>query len=228
MNPHIKTSAPPSCTSSYLHKNSSDSHFQGFHLLSPHVPAPNMEPPSQLTWINPGSSSGNYDIGRTGRIIEGQGLSLSLSSSFRDFEAEKWDKLSLGHGELYFQSQGVGPSHNPYLGPQLFDTSRLSDHENQPHYGLVESASRTNVLRTSRYLRAAQDLLEEFCCVGRGQLKNQIFKNQDRNPNSNLDGDGDAAGSSSSKDHHHPISHAERSEYQRRKIKLLSMLDEVC
>ncbi|KAI3465014.1 hypothetical protein Pfo_021677 [Paulownia fortunei] len=232
MNPHIKASASPPCTSSYLHKlvPNSDSHLQGFHLLSP-VPAPNMEPPSQLTWI-PGSSSGNYDIGRTGTTMEGQGLSLSLSSSLRNLEATKFDKLRLGHGELYFPRQGIGPSQNPYVlkdlgaNQQLFHSPRVSDHENQVHFGLVESASSTNALRNSRYLRTAQDLLEEFCCVGRGQLKNLRFNNQDRNPNSILDGGGDAAGPSSSKDHH-PISPAERSEYQRRKIKLLSMLDEV-
>ncbi|KAK4390642.1 BEL1-like homeodomain protein 2 [Sesamum angolense] len=228
MNPHVKV------------PNSSDSsHLQGFHLLSP-VQESDMETPSELAWI-PGSSSGSFDLGRSARIVEGQGLSLSLSSSLRNMESNKFDKItSLGHGELYFHSQELlaGPnSHNLFgskdLGTnhQLFHSPcRVLDHGNQAHPGLVES-TRTgpNILRNSRYLRAAQELLQEFCCVGKGQLKIQRFKNQDRNPNSALDGGGDAAAgpSTSSKDQHHPISPAERAEHQRRKMKLLSMLDEV-
>ncbi|KAL0351920.1 UNVERIFIED_CONTAM: BEL1-like homeodomain protein 2 [Sesamum calycinum] len=227
MNPHVKV------------PNSSDSsHLQGFHLLSP-VQEPDMETPSELAWI-PGSSSGSFDLGRTARIVEGQGLSLSLSPSLRNMESNKFDKItSLGHGGLYFHSQELlaGPnSHNLFgskdLGTkhQLFHSPcRVLDHGNQAHPGLVES-TRTgpNILRNSRYLRAAQELLQEFCCVGKGQLKIQRFKNQDRNPNSALDGGGDAAAgpSTSSKDQHHPISPAERAEHQRRKMKLLSMLDE--
>ncbi|KAL0314757.1 UNVERIFIED_CONTAM: BEL1-like homeodomain protein 2 [Sesamum angustifolium] len=133
-------------------------------------------------------------LGRTARIVEGQGLSLSLSSSLRNMESNKFDKItSLGHGELYFHSQELlaGPnSHNLFgskdLGTnhQLFHSPcRVLDHGNQAHPGLVES-TRTgpNILRNSRYLRAAQELLQEFCCVGKGQLKIQRFKNQDRNP----------------------------------------------
>ncbi|KAI3460283.1 hypothetical protein Pfo_016946 [Paulownia fortunei] len=233
INPQIKASASTPSTSSYLHKlvpNSSDSHLQGFHLISP-VPASNMEPPSQFTWI-PGSSSRN-DAARTGRVLEGQGLSLSLSSSLRNLEATKFEKISMGHGELYFHGQGIGTSSSPYgledLGSNqlLFHPPRLvSDHENQVHFGYVESARSTNFMRNSRYLRPAQELLEEFCCVGRGQLKNQKFKNQDRNPNPVSDRGWVAVGPSSSKDHY-PLSPSEKTEHQRRKIKLLSMLDEV-
>lgn len=239
INPQITASAASSsCTSSYLHKlvpSSSDSNnLQGFHLISP-VPASNMESQAQFTWI-PGSSSRDIDDARTGRILEGQGLSLSLSS-LRNLEAAKFEKISVGNGELYFPGQGIGASCNPY-GSKDFVTNQLlfnpprtvsssSSHGNQVHFGYVESARSTNFLRNSRYLRAAQELLEEFCCVGRGQLKTQKFKNQDRNPNSALDSGGVAAGPSSSKDHHHPLSPAERTDHQRRKTKLLAMLDEV-
>ncbi|KAK6131168.1 hypothetical protein DH2020_035088 [Rehmannia glutinosa] len=206
MNPHIKASS----SSSYHHKlvpNSSDSHLQGFN---------------------------HYEIERS---MEGQALSLSLSSSLRNFEASKFDKTSLVNGDLYFNGQEIGGGGFKYFGAnqQLFHSHRLSDYENQVHFGLFESSRTTNGLRNSRYLKPAQDLLEEFCYVGRGQLRNnnnnQKFKNQDGNPNSIiLDGGTTdaAAGTSSLKDQrHNPISPAERSEYQRRKIKLLSMIDEV-
>lgn len=113
--------------------------------------------------------------------------SLSLSCSLRSLDAEKLGKISLGNGELYYQNQGVE-----------------SSHKQKPFY-------------SSRYLKAAQELLEEFCCVGRGQIRNP-------NNSSILD----CGGSSSSKNPPPPISNVERSEYQSRKIKLLSMLEEVC
>lgn len=179
-----------SCTNSYLQKLapiSSDSYLQGFHH---HLANPTEEPP----WI-PRSGGGDYG---SGRIVEGQGLSLSL----RSIDAEKLDKIRVGHGELVYQNQ-----------TQLFPCARMLD-----HYG---SATRTNVVKSSRYLKAAQELLGEFCCVERG-----LLKNQDGNPN-NLVSDGGAAPPPSSMNHHPPISHAERAEFQRRKIKLLTMLEEV-
>ncbi|KAL0369039.1 UNVERIFIED_CONTAM: BEL1-like homeodomain protein 2 [Sesamum calycinum] len=237
INPQITAA---SCTTSYLQKlvtSSSDCNLQGFHLISP-VPSSNMEPQSQFTWI-PGSSSRDMEDARTGRVLEGQGLSLSLSS-LRNLEAAKFEKITAANGELFLTGQGIGAScNNPYGSkdfatnqllfnpPRLASSSSSSGHGNQVHFGYVESARSTNFLRNSRYLRAAQELLEEFCSVGRGQLKNQRIKNQDRNPNSVPDSGGVATGPSSSKDHHHPLSPAERTDHQRRKIKLLAMLDEV-
>ncbi|KAK6115403.1 hypothetical protein DH2020_007672 [Rehmannia glutinosa] len=159
MNPHIKASS----SSSYHHKlvpNSSDSHLQGFN---------------------------HYEIERS---MEGQALSLSLSSSLRNFEASKFDKTSLVNGDLYFNGQEIGGGGFKDFGAnqQLFHSYRLSDYENQVHFGF----SNPQELPTASEIRDA------------------------------------AAGTSSLKDQrHHPISPAERSEYQRRKIKLLSMIDEV-
>ncbi|PIN19096.1 hypothetical protein CDL12_08227 [Handroanthus impetiginosus] len=140
---------------------------------------------------------------RTGRVLEGQtGLSLSLSSN----NAYGLKDLGTNYNELSFHSSRILPS----------------DRENQVHFGHLESARSTNFVKNSKYLRAAQELLQEFCCVGRGQLRNQKIKKQEsRNPNSASD-----SGASSSKEHT-SLSPSERSEYQRRKIKLLSMLDEV-
>ncbi|XP_057793904.1 BEL1-like homeodomain protein 4 [Salvia miltiorrhiza] len=171
----------------------SDPHRQGFHFP---VPA------AELAWIP--KSGGDYEMGRA----EAQaGLSLSL----RSLDAVKLGKIGLGNGELYYQNdQGLESS------------NKLNWSEPQPFYSSMESAGRINILGNSPYLKPAQELLEEFCCVGRGQITNP-------NNSSIFDyGGGGGGGSSSSKTHHPPIiSHVERSEYQRRKIKLLSMLEEV-
>ncbi|XP_042006531.1 BEL1-like homeodomain protein 4 isoform X1 [Salvia splendens] len=196
-------------------KAAASSNLEGFHLISPINPPSDMPPPPQMSWIP--SSSGGRGHEAAARVLEGQGLSLSLSS----LEGNKFEKMNVGNGELYFHGS------NPYVlgdvatNPMLFGSPRMvSEHENQNlHFGYVESTRGTNLVRNSRYLKAAQELLMEFCCVGRGN--NQIVKKQDRNPNSDNGG-----GLSSSKDHY-TLSPSERTEYQRRKFRLLSMLDEV-
>ncbi|KAL1534893.1 BEL1-like homeodomain protein 4 isoform X2 [Salvia divinorum] len=202
-------------------KAAASSNLEGFHLISPINPASDMQPPpSQMSWI-PSSSGGvrgdEAATARGGRVLEGQGLSLSLSS----LEGNKFEKMN---GELYFHGS------NPYVlgdvatNPIVFGSPRLvSEQENQIHFGYVESTRSTSLVRNSRYLKAAQELLMEFCCVGRGN--NQIVKKQDRNPNPASDNN-NGGGLSSSKDHY-TLSPSERTEYQRRKFRLLSMLDEV-
>lgn len=74
-------------------------------------------------------------------------------------------------------------------------------------------------LSNSKYAKAAQDLLEEFCSVGRGQVK----KERNKDAKKTRGGGGDA--SSSSRDPP-PLSASERLEHQRRKVKLSAMLDE--
>lgn len=248
MNPHIKPSSPPRSSSSLhmLLPNSVDTnnllHHQGFHLLNP---AP-VETPSQFTWI-PGSSSGEDNSARIGRVVDGQGLSLSLSRNFE--AAAKLEDLRIGNGEIYLHNnQGLlGPINNNnhhHHHHQLLHSGVIMDHHTPPHphpltphsstghhhqihVGYAASSPRiSNALRNSRYVKATQELLEEFCCVGRGNFKNQRVKklDDDQNPNSNSESE-DHRGPS--KDNHPPLSAAERSEYQRRKIKLLSMLDEV-
>ncbi|XP_057765974.1 BEL1-like homeodomain protein 4 [Salvia miltiorrhiza] len=200
------------------------SNLQGFHL----IPASNMQPPSQMSWIpsNGGGGRSEEVAARGGGVLEGQGLSLSLSS-LRNLEGSKFEKMNMGNnGDLYFHGQGIGSSSNSYVledvgtNPMLFGSPRLVS--DQIHIGYVESARSSSLVRNSRYLKAAQELLLEFCCVGRGNHNHK----QERNPNSASDGGG-GGGLSSSKDHHLALSPSERTEYQRRKIKLLSMLDEV-
>ncbi|GMI94069.1 BEL1-like homeodomain 4, SAWTOOTH 2 [Hibiscus trionum] len=77
------------------------------------------------------------------------------------------------------------------------------------------------VLRNSKYVKVAQELLEEFCSVGRGKLKKNKFGRNKTNPCSN------PGGCSPLTKDLPPLSPADRIEHQRRKVRLLAMLDEV-
>ncbi|XP_022894381.1 BEL1-like homeodomain protein 4 isoform X1 [Olea europaea var. sylvestris] len=211
MIPHVKASSPPISSSiQKLLPNSSDFSLQGFPLVD-------MDLPPQSTWIT-SSSDGDDTTTKIRSMIEGQGLSLSLSS-WRKFE-----DLRMENGGIYFHNQGIGTySSNPYDLKNL----GLNLPRDQIHFGYTASPRIINDLKNSKYLRSAQELLEEFCSVGRGQFKNQKVKKQDRNPNSLLNfGSRGGAGASSSKERH-PLSQAGRADYQRKKVKLLSMLDEI-
>lgn len=147
-------------------------------------------------------------------IVEGQGLSLSLSSSLQHLEMARAEELRFYGGQQQQQQQQ--------------QTRQL--HFQGQHVGFGSSAGVVNMLRNSKYARAAQELLEEFCGVARGQLKG-LRKGASRNPNSAGGGSAStssaAAGSSSSTKEPPPLSPADRFEHQRRKAKLLAMLDEV-
>ncbi|VVB08819.1 unnamed protein product [Arabis nemorensis] len=86
-------------------------------------------------------------------------------------------------------------------------------------------------LRNSKYTKPAQELLEEFCSVGRGHFKKNKLSGSGRN-NSNLNtsscgGGGSSSSAGPANDNNPPLSPADRIEHQRRKVKLLSMLEEV-
>ncbi|KAK7406626.1 hypothetical protein VNO78_08255 [Psophocarpus tetragonolobus] len=224
MNPQRRSPSPPQSTpSSTLHMllpNPSSNSIQGF------------------TGSAAGGSFGQFAwVSEQGGVVEGQGLSLSLSSSL---EAAKAEELRMGEsGFLFYNHQqgggggGGGPSsssalHFPYKNNNHHQALHLQgaighDNNHQGHVGFGSSSlGVVNVLRNSKYVKAAQELLEEFCSVGRGQFKKTKFNRQNSNPNSNPGG----ASSPSSKDAP-PLSSADRIEHQRRKVKLLSMLDEV-
>ncbi|GKU99114.1 hypothetical protein SLEP1_g12008 [Rubroshorea leprosula] len=243
---------PPAATSSTLHMllpNPSTS-LQGFHVSGPAAGAfgaGSVLTPPQFTWV-PGSAG--HEGGNTstqlnnpteigGTVVEGQGLSLSLSSSLQHLEAAKAEELRMGDGGLLYYNQGGGSSSTQYpfknLGghhqPLHLQTGVGQNH--QVHVGFGSSLGMVNVLRNSKYVKPAQELLEEFCSVGRGHFKNNKFGRNNTNPNSNPGssgggggGGGDGGSSSSTKDLP-PLSTADRIEHQRRKVKLLSMLDEV-
>ncbi|RDY01244.1 BEL1-like homeodomain protein 2, partial [Mucuna pruriens] len=229
MNPQTRSPSPPqnhATPSSTLHMllpNPSSNSLQGF------------------TSSAVGGSFGQFawlpeTAHHQGGVVEGQGLSLSLSSSL---EAAKAEELRMGDsGFLYFNQQqggggGGGASSSSYLyknnHQQALHLHGAMGHDNnhQGHVGFGSSSlGVVNVLRNSKYVKAAQELLEEFCSVGRGQFKKSKFNGQNSNPNSNPGG----GSSPSSKDAPPPppLSAADRIEHQRRKVKLLSMLDEAC
>ncbi|XP_058069148.1 BEL1-like homeodomain protein 4 [Magnolia sinica] len=242
MNPQARSPSPspPPSSSTPLHMllPNPSPQIQGFHVGGQATFGTSTIQPSQFSWptgeniagINNGSKIG-------GRVIESHGLSLSLSSSLQQLEAAKAaEGMRMEDGVFYF-NQGGGPSPSSSSYP----LKNLGSHPQQGHVGFGSLAV-VNVLRNSKYRRAAQELLEEFCSVGRGQLKSSRHgKNKPTtNPNPNLvgssgGGSSSASGaggpqqqpaSSSSKDPP-PLSPSDRFEHQRRKSKLLSMHDEV-
>ncbi|KAL3592056.1 hypothetical protein D5086_010696, partial [Populus alba] len=216
---------------------------------SPQSPSPShhQTPPSTSSTLhmllpNPSSSLQGYiavsggGFGEISGVVEGQGLSLSLSSSLQHLEAAKAEELRMGSGGLLYYNQGAGGSSSAQYyknlgGHQHHQASHLQggvgQNHHQVHVGFGSSFGVVNVLRNSKYVRAAQELLEEFCSVGRGQFKKSKFGRQNTNPSSNNNPGGGGGGSSSSTKDPLPLSAADRIEHQRKKVKLLSMLDEV-
>ncbi|KAI4314895.1 hypothetical protein L6164_027758 [Bauhinia variegata] len=246
MNPQTRSPSPPTTNhtpataSSTLHMllpNPSTS-LQGFTGSGPGGGF------GQFTWVPDSAQEGGTPTGSQlnsnppeigGRVVEGQGLSLSLSSSLQHLEAAKAEELRMGEtGFLYYnQGAGAGGSSASQYPYKNFANHNQPSHlqgaigqNHQAHVGFGSSIGVVNVLRNSKYVKAAQDLLEEFCSVGRGQFKKNKFSRQNSNPNSNSGAGGGAGASWSSKDLP-PLSAADRIEHQRRKVKLLSMLDEV-
>ena len=105
--------------------------------------------------------------------MEGQGLSLSLSPWLQQLEmAKQAEELRVRDGLLYFnqqqQHQG-GPSVQQQQLPMALH-GQVGALGQQLHVG-YSPADVAGVLRNSKYTYAAQELLEEFCSVGRGQIK---------------------------------------------------------
>ncbi|KAA8531786.1 hypothetical protein F0562_006497 [Nyssa sinensis] len=241
--PSPSPSHPPAPSSSTLHmllpNPSSTSTMQGFHNpVGTASPSGGTFGPSQFTWVPDSSHEGSttgaqlHNPSEIRGVVEGQGLSLSLSSSLQHLEAAKAEELRMGDSGMLFFNQGGGSTSAQYpyknLGGhhQPLHLQGGMGQNHQVHVGFGSSLGVVNVLRNSKYVKAAQELLEEFCSVGRGQFKKNKFGKHNTIPNSNPSGSGGAGSSSSSKDLP-PLSAADRIEHQRRKVKLLSMLDEV-
>jgi hypothetical protein len=164
-------------------------------------------------------------------VVEGQGLSLSLSPSLQQLEmAKQAEELRVRDGVLYFNRQQQQAPSVQQLPMALH--GQVGSLGQQLHVG-YGPAGVAGVLRNSKYTRAAQELLDEFCSVGRGQA---IVKGGGRgaggsasNPNASKGGasSSGAAQSPSSASREPPqLSPADRFEQQRKKAKLISMLDE--
>ncbi|KAF5791827.1 putative transcription factor Homeodomain-TALE-BEL family [Helianthus annuus] len=187
-------------------------------------------PSTQFAWIPPGGTT--HDGGG-----DSHGLSLSLSSSLQHLDAAKVEELRIGDNPaaaLYYFNQGGGSGgSDPYRNMQLQGGGGVSGpvHHPSTHVGYGSSSlGVVKALRTSRYVKAAQELLEEFCSVGRGQFKvnkSGSKHNPNQNPSSSSGGGGGGGASSASSKDPPSLSSTERIEHQRRKSRLLSMLDEV-
>ncbi|OVA18630.1 Homeobox domain [Macleaya cordata] len=208
--------------------------LQGFHLSGPSAAAAevtfdgNPISASQFTWIPSNGGEVNNNTSKIGGVVESntQGLSLSLSS-LQHLEAAKAEELRMGDGGFFYYNQleNLGSHHHQQQQQQqqqplrLQGVGQISNH--QVHGGFSSSLGVVNVLRNSKYMKAAQELLEEFCSVGRGHLKNKKLGRRNSNPNTNQAGGGGGGGevgsSSSSKDVP-PLSAADKIEYQRRKV----------
>lgn len=192
----------------------------------PLLPPP---PPPQPFALGGGGSNSEID-----GFIQSQGLSLSLSSSLQHLEAAKAGQLrNIGSDGLLLISQGANSSPASFI-PQNSHKPGFVQSQNHPvHVGYGSPLAVVNVLRTSKYLKAAQELLDEFCSVGRGH-----FKKTKLHRSTNLDSTGPSScsnnknsgtggvSSSSKPKENPPLSAADRIEHQRRKVKFLSMLDE--
>ncbi|XP_062212308.1 BEL1-like homeodomain protein 4 [Phragmites australis] len=179
-----------------------------------------------------GSTAAPFGGGGAG-VVEGQGLSLSLSPSLQQLEmAKQAEELRVRDGVLYFnrqQQQQQGPSVQQLPMALHGQVGALGQ---QLHVG-YGPAGVAGVLRNSKYTRAAQELLEEFCSVGRGQIKGGARGGRGAsasNPNASKGGassSGAAQSPSSASKEPPQLSPADRFEHQRKKAKLISMLDEV-
>ncbi|XP_010254984.1 PREDICTED: BEL1-like homeodomain protein 4 [Nelumbo nucifera] len=251
MNPQTRSPSPPpqppSSSSTPIHmllpNPSTTTHLQGFQSAGAAAAAgvgfgSNSIHPAQFTWVPGGGGGENTathlsNTSKFGGGVESQGLSLSLSSSLQHLEAAKAEELRMGDGGVFYYNPGGGVS-----SATSYPLKNNLGNHNQPlhlqgvgqnhqvHVGFGSSLGVVNVLRHSKYVKAAQELLEEFCSVGRGQLKNnRLGKHQSTNPNPNQGTS--AGGSPSSSKDLPPLPATERIEHQRRKVKLMSMLDEV-
>lgn len=155
-----------------------------------------------------------------------QGLSLSLSSS-------NPTSISLQSFDLRHQQQG-------YSG-------KSTDHQNLPHSQmmvLMNSHHQNNSsnhhqfqIGSSKYLSAAQELLSEFCSLGVKESDDEVMmkhkrkqkgkQQEDWDASNNNNDQHDQSATTSSKKHVPPLHSLEFMELQKRKAKLLAMLEEL-
>ena len=174
-----------------------------------------------------GGAAAAFGGGGAGGVVEGQGLSLSLSPSLQQLEmAKQAEELRVRDGVLYFNRQ------QQQQVPMALHGGQVGALGQQLHVG-YGPAGVAGVLRNSKYTRAAQELLEEFCSVGRGQIKGGGGRGASAcNPSAGKGGGGGASSSgaaqspSSASKEPPQLSPADRFEHQRKKAKLISMLDE--
>ncbi|KAF8406386.1 hypothetical protein HHK36_008473 [Tetracentron sinense] len=205
LNPQPRSPSPPASSSTPLHmlfSNPSTSPLQGYHPAGADLGGA-VIPTAQ--WV-PGSRHGGDITDKFERVVENQGLSLSLSS-LQHLEAAKAEELRMREGREFYCNQGIrGASSGHQLPVHLQGGVGQNPHQVQVGFG--SSLGVVNILRNSKYVRAAQELLEEFCSVGRGQFKNNRPGRHNINTISNSGG-----GTSSSSKDLPSLSAADRIEY---------------
>ncbi|XP_073142635.1 BEL1-like homeodomain protein 2 [Henckelia pumila] len=210
--PSSSPSEPPTVTAS---SSSSTLHMLGFHDAAAGGAF------GQMTWGQVQHSRNGIDPNHNPGVLEGRGLSLSLSSSLQHLEAASKGDLILT-GVL-----SSAPPHyqlkNPAAGGVYHLHGGVDQTRGQMNVGLGSSFGAFHILKNSKYTRSAQELLQEFCSVGFGHLKKNKRSKQSNNSSDQTAG----AASDGGGRNHPPPSASDRLEHQRRKVKLLSMLDEV-
>uniref|UniRef100_J3LSJ0 Homeobox domain-containing protein n=1 Tax=Oryza brachyantha TaxID=4533 RepID=J3LSJ0_ORYBR len=168
-------------------------------------------------------------------VVEGQGLSLSLSPSLQQLEMAKQaeEQLRVRDGVLYFNRQQQQQQQQAAASVQQLPMAlhgQVGAMGQQLHVGYGPTGV-PGVLRNSKYTRAAQELLEEFCSVCRGQIKGGRGAASAPNPKASKGGGASSSGAAqsptSASKEPPQLSPADRFEHQRKKAKLISMLDEV-
>ncbi|KAK4774045.1 hypothetical protein SAY87_029064 [Trapa incisa] len=168
---------------------------------------------------------GFHDASHTLNQENFQRLSLSLSSTINHLEIPKVEEQlrisNTGDDGLLFYNNNQYRSHLGSIGGGIHGPSSSSS-------SIPSSWGMVNILRNSKYTKAAQELLEEFCSVSRVNRRVGIeSKICNYNDNQGGNSEGRAGLSSTSSKDPSLLSPGDRAEQQRRKAKLLTMLDEV-
>ncbi|KAF8083493.1 hypothetical protein N665_0770s0015 [Sinapis alba] len=188
-----------------------------------------------FTWPSSSDHQSQGDMIGTVHVEGGKGLSLSLSSAAAAAaKAEEYRSIYCAAVDGTSSSSNASVHHHQFnqLKTLLLDNSSSHQHQVTGHFGSSSSSmGGIYALRNSKYTKPAQELLEEFCSVGRGHFKKNKLIRNNSNPNTSGCGGGGGGGGSSSSagaaNDNPPLSPADRIEHQRRKVKLLSMLEEV-
>uniref|UniRef100_A0A0E0D665 Homeobox domain-containing protein n=1 Tax=Oryza meridionalis TaxID=40149 RepID=A0A0E0D665_9ORYZ len=166
-----------------------------------------------------GGAGAAFGGGAAAGVVEGQGLSLSLSPSLQQLEmAKQAEELRVRDGVLYFNRQQQQQQQAAAAAASVQQQLPMALHGQvgvlgqQLHGGGYGGpAGVAGVLRNSKYTRAAQELLEEFCSAAAAAAASSS---------------GAAQSPSSASKEPPQLSPADRFEHQRKKAKLISMLDE--
>ncbi|CAH8367963.1 unnamed protein product [Eruca vesicaria subsp. sativa] len=186
-----------------------------------------------FTWPSSSDHQSQGDMIGTVHVEGGKGLSLSLSSSLAAAKAEEYRSIYCAAVNGTSSSSNASAHHHNQFNQlkTLLDNS-TSHHQVVGHFGSSSSPMGASssiggiyTLRNSKYTKPAQELLEEFCSVGRGNFKkNKLTRN---NSNPNTSGGGGSSSSPGVANDNPPLPPADRIEHQKRKVKLLAMLEEV-